>query len=204
MKLTAKYFFLAAIAFVAILNTACSQESKTPAKTEITAAATAVVPGFENGVFLPVGITATGEKQPPDFTWEEAGKTMQLSTMLKGKITFLNFWGTWCPPCRAEIPHLIDLHKTYKDRGFNIIGFALERQGDAITNVKNYVTKSGINYRNFPSREYSESFAKKFGEIQFVPTTFVIGRDGKVLETIVGGRDKAAFDEIIRKYIDTK
>jgi thiol-disulfide isomerase/thioredoxin len=124
--------------------------------------------------------------------------------MLKGKVTFLNFWGTWCPPCRAEIPHLIELHKQFKDRGFNIIGFALERQGDAVTNVKNYVTKSGINYRNFPSREYTDEFAKKFGQIQFVPTTFVIGRDGKVVETIVGGKDKAGFEEIIRKYIDVK
>lgn len=200
MKYFSKSLLVIAITLVAIFNTACSQETKTPANSSTQA----VVPGFENGVFLPAGITSTGANEPLDFSWEENGKTFTLSSMLKNKITFINFWGTWCPPCRAEIPHLIDLHKQYKDRGFNIIGIALERQGDPVTNVKNFVTKSNINYRNFPSRDYADAFAKKFGPIQYVPTTFVIGRDGKVLETIVGGRDKASFDEIIRKYIDLK
>jgi thiol-disulfide isomerase/thioredoxin len=194
MKNTSKYLLVAAFSFLALWSSACSQETKTAVKP---------IPGFENGVYLPTGISATGEKEPLDFTWEENGKTMKFSSLLKGKVTFLNFWGTWCPPCRAEIPHLIDLNKEYQSKGFNIVGFALERQGDPVENVKGFVNRTGINYRNFPSRDYADAFAKKFGAIQFVPTTFVVGLDGKILETIVGGKDKAGFEEIIKKYIGT-
>ena len=68
--------------------------------------------------------------------------------------------------------------------------------------VSDFVKKSNINYRIFPSRPYAEEFSKKFGAIQYVPTTFVVGRDGKILETIVGGRDLKAFEDIINKYIN--
>ncbi|OGU56810.1 MAG: hypothetical protein A2X64_07525 [Ignavibacteria bacterium GWF2_33_9] len=205
MKLTYKYLLIFAFAILAISNTACSQDTKSDndaaiAKTE---EATPQTPGLENGVFVPYGIASTGENEPLNFKWDENGTTMELSNLLKGKITFINFWGTWCPPCRAEIPHLIDLHKQYNDQGFKIIGIALERSGDPVSNVKGYASKQGINYRNFPSRDYADAFAKKFGQIQYVPTTFVVGKDGKILETIVGGRDKAAFEQIIKKYIGT-
>lgn len=196
MKFNRKNIIFIAVTFIALFNISFSEGAKTDNKPE---------KGLENGVFLPVSISQTGDKEPLDFSWTEDGKQMTFSKLLKGKITFINFWGTWCPPCRAEIPHLIELHKQYNSQGFNIVGFALERTaGDLVKSISDFRDKNNINYRLFPSREYADAFAKKFGAIQFVPTTFVVGRDGKILETIVGGRDKTAFEEIIKKYINKK
>jgi thiol-disulfide isomerase/thioredoxin len=128
---------------------------------------------------------------------------MNLTTELKGKVTFLNFWGTWCPPCRAEIPHFVDLLSTYSASGFQVVGIALERDPNKeMELVSNFVEKQKMNYRNFPSRKYADEFAKVFGTIQYVPTTYVIGKDGKIMEKIVGGRTKEGFEEIIKKYLN--
>lgn len=197
-----KILFVIALTVITLSNTACSKDDKNK---QSSSTATAQVNSNEsvNGVYTLTKIKATGEKEPLDFTWNENGKEQTLSNFLKGKVTFINFWGTWCPPCRAEIPALIELHNKYKDKGFQIIGIPLERdESSQMENVANFAKKIGINYRNFPSRPYADAFGQKFGPIQYVPSTFVVGRDGKVLETIVGGRDLNAFEQIILKYIN--
>jgi len=189
-----KLGILVLLAVIFVFDTACSQDKKTAAKT---------TSDLSPLVLEVKSISPSGEKEPVNFTWIENGKEKKLSDFLKGKITFMNFWGTWCPPCRAEIPHLIDLSKKYESQGFQIVGIALERsEENAMTLVSDYVKRANINYRNFPSRAYAEEFSKKFGAIQYVPTTFVVGRDGKILETIVGGRDHSTFESIINKYIN--
>lgn len=191
-----KFSLLVLMAVLFLFDTACSQDKKTPNKQTPASDISPFVLQVQN-------IRQSGDNEPVDFTWIENGKEQKLSDFLKGKITFMNFWGTWCPPCRAEIPHLIDLSKKYESSGFQIVGIALERTEENVMGlVSDFVKKSNINYRNFPSRPYAEEFSKKFGAIQYVPTTFVVGRDGKILETIVGGRDHKAFEEIINKYIN--
>lgn len=186
-------FVLIAVLF--LFDTACSQEKRPTAKQSTS--------DLSPLVLQVKSIAQTGDNEPVDLTWMENGKEHKLSEFLKGKITFMNFWGTWCPPCRAEIPHLIDLAKKYESNGFQIVGIALERsENNAMSLVSDFVKKANINYRNFPSRPYAEEFSKKFGTIQYVPTTFVVGRDGKILETIVGARDHKAFEDIINKYIN--
>ncbi len=190
-----KFSLLVLLAVLLIFDTACSQEKRPTAK-QTTSDLSPLVLQVKS-------IAPTGDNEPVDLTWMENGKEQKLSEFLKGKITFINFWGTWCPPCRAEIPHLIDLAKKYESNGFQIVGIALERTEDNVMGlVSDFVKKSNINYRNFPSRPYAEEFSKKFGAIQYVPTTFVVGRDGKIVETIVGGRDHKAFEDIINKYIN--
>ncbi len=189
-----KLSILVLLAVIFVFDTACSQDKKTAAKT---------TSDLSPLVLEVKSISPSGENEPVNFTWIENGKEKKLSDFLKGKITFMNFWGTWCPPCRAEIPHLIDLSKKYESQGFQIVGIALERsEENAMTLVSDYVKRANINYRNFPSRAYAEEFSKKFGAIQYVPTTFVVGRDGKILETIVGGRNHSTFESIINKYIN--
>lgn len=181
-------------AVIFMFDTACSQDKKT-AKQQTS--------DLSPLVLEIKSISPSGENEPVNFTWIENGKEKNLKTFLQGKITFMNFWGTWCPPCRAEIPHLIDLSKKYESKGFQIVGIALERsEENAMNLVSDYIKKANINYRNFPSRAYAEEFSKKFGAIQYVPTTFVVGRDGKILETIVGARDHSTFESIINKYIN--
>lgn len=191
-----KLSLLVLLAVLFVFDTACSQDKRPTAKQTTSADISPLV-------LQVTSIKPSGDNEPVDFTWLENGKENKLSEFLKGKVTFMNFWGTWCPPCRAEIPHLIDLAKKYESQGFQIVGIALERTEENVMNVvSDFVKKSNINYRNFPSRPYAEEFSKKFGAIQYVPTTFVVGRDGKILETIVGSRDHKAFEDIIVKYIN--
>lgn len=191
-----KLSLLVLLAVLFVFDTACSQDKRPTAKQTTTSDISPLVLQVQS-------INPSGENEPVDFTWMENGQEKKLSEFLKGKVTFMNFWGTWCPPCRAEIPHLVDLAKKYESQGFQIVGIALERTEDNVMNlVSDFVKKASINYRNFPSRYYADEFSKKFGAIQYVPTTFVVGRDGKILETIVGGRDHKAFEDIINKYIN--
>lgn len=196
-----KIILILAFTVITLSSTACSKDDKSKQSTS-SATAQVTATDSETGVYTISNIKSTGEKEPLDFSWTENGKSQTLSNFLKGKITFINFWGTWCPPCRAEIPALIELNKKYQDQGFQIIGIPLERdENTQMENVANFAKRIGINYRNFPSRPYADAFGQKFGPIQYVPSTFVVGRDGKVLETVVGGRDINAFEQIILKYI---
>jgi len=148
-----KLGILVLLAVIFVFDTACSQDKKTAAKT---------TSDLSPLVLEVKSISPSGENEPVNFTWIENGKEKKLSDFLKGKITFMNFWGTWCPPCRAEIPHLIDLSKKYESQGFQIVGIALERsEENAMTLVSDYVKRANINYRNFPSRAYAEEFSKK-------------------------------------------
>jgi thiol-disulfide isomerase/thioredoxin len=199
MKIS-KLMYLFAITLITLSSMACSQENKAADNNKNVAQTQTTSP--ESGVYTISSIINTGDKEPIDFTWVENGKEMKFSDFVKGKVTFINFWGTWCPPCRAEIPGLIALNKKYKDKGFQIVGIPLERDmNNQMTTVSNYVQAAGINYRNFPSRPYSEEFGKKFGQIQYVPTTFVIGPDGKVVDQLVGGKSEQDFENVITKYI---
>ena len=179
------------VSFLAISQTACSRDSQAKTATNST---------YVHEIQT---IYRAGENEPVNFTWKENGKEMNLIDEVKGKVTFLNFWGTWCPPCRAEIPYFVDLLSTYSSSGFQVIGIALERDPNKANElVSNFVEKQKMNYRNFPSREYAEEFAKVYGNIQYVPTTFVIGKDGKIVEKIVGGRTKQDFEDVIKKYMN--
>ncbi len=179
------------VSFLTVSQTACSRD--TQANTPVNSAYVHEIKS----------ISLAGENEPVNFTWKENGKDMNLIDQLKGKVTFLNFWGTWCPPCRAEIPHFVDLLTTYSASGFQVVGIALERDPNKEMDlVSNFVEKQKMNYRNFPSRKYAEEFAKVYGTIQYVPTTYVIGKDGKIMEKIVGGKTKQDFEEIIKKYLN--
>lgn len=116
----------------------------------------------------------------------------------KGKIVILDFWATWCPPCRMEIPAFIDIKKTYSDSLVEIIGIALERnQGK----VQNFIEKIGINY---PVAMGSRELVSKFGNIQAIPTTFVIDPDGYICQRYVGYTPKDKFLSNIERLLREK
>lgn len=144
---------------------------------------------------------ATGKKLH-DFSFEKDGVETYLSDISKNKVVFLNFWGTWCPPCRKEIPAIIKLQKEYKDE-LMVIGIALERGGelsDQIKKVDSYANKADINYINFIETS-DQKYGRLFGGIRAVPTTFIINKNGEVVEQIRGGMDYASFEKLVKKYI---
>lgn len=129
-----------------------------------------------------------------DFSWKEGDKTMSLSKLGENKIIFLNFWGTWCPPCRKEIPDIVAISNEMKN--VVVVGVALE-QGTT-DKLAAFVEQSKIPYINIVSNDNLRSqLTQAYGGIQYVPTTFIITK-GKIVKTLVGGQSKAAFVDAIK------
>jgi peroxiredoxin len=144
---------------------------------------------------------ATKGNKAPDFALKSVeGKEVKFSDF-KGKAVILNFWGTWCPPCRAEIPDMIELQKQYGGEKFTFVGVTInERKG--VEAVKEYMTKTGMNYPVLMEGEetfgkYTEFVPEKMRGA--VPTTFVINSAGEIIDVFVGMKDKASFEAAIKK-----
>ncbi len=132
----------------------------------------------------------------PDFKLKDLnGNDFSLS-QTKGKVVILDFWATWCPPCRMEVPHFKDLYQRYKGKGLVIIGVALD-QGGAAT-VRPFVQTNEIDY---PVLMADQIVVASYGGIRSIPTTFIIDRKGRIVEKIVGYRGKDFFESIIKKLL---
>ncbi len=143
-------------------------------------------------------IADEGNQYPvaPPFTLPDLnGKEVSLSDF-KGKVVFLNFWATWCPPCRREIPSFIELINKYGDDGFVVLGVAVDPR--EFEKVKPFAEQIGINY---PVVYDKKGVSQMYGGIRSIPTTFVINRDGKVVQRIVGSRPKQVFESIIKQWL---
>lgn len=132
----------------------------------------------------------------PDFTLKDIqDKDVKLSDF-KGKVIILNFWATWCPPCRMEIPDLKKLYNFYKDKGLVIIGIAIDEDGK--DSVVPFVKENKINY---PILIGNMGVYRLYGGIRGVPTTFIINRQRKIVNTLVGYRDLRTFEYEIKKLL---
>jgi len=122
------------------------------------------------------------------------GKPVSLAEA-RGKIVLLNFWATWCGPCRAEIPDLVDLQKRYADK-FEIIALATDE--DDPDEVRRFVLQSGINYRVAMS---SEAVRRDYGGIAALPTSFVIDPEGRIVQKHVGLNDPSIYELEVRAML---
>lgn len=135
-------------------------------------------------------------QKAPDFALKNSkGETVRLSSF-KDKVIILNFWATWCGPCRQEIPGFVDLYKKYNEKGLEIIGVSVDQNGwDAVTPfVKNYQI-------NYPIFMFNMQVIKDYGGIRGIPTTFIINRDGGIVEKIVGLRPDAYFVQKVKELL---
>jgi thiol-disulfide isomerase/thioredoxin len=138
--------------------------------------------------------TATNKTYPiaPNFELEGSdGKIVRLSDF-QGKVVILDFWATWCGPCKMEIPGYIDLYKKYNDRGLEIIGVSLDRDG--WTPVKPFMDSYKINY---PIVMGNMQVVQAYGGINSIPTTFIINRKGEVVERKIGARPVEYFEQML-------
>jgi len=134
-----------------------------------------------------------------NFSWKnEKGKKINFAEYTKGKVVFLNFWGTWCPPCRREIPDIVSIGNDLKDKDFVIIGVAMERGSKPEKKLAAFMEANEMNYHNFLA---NSELKAAYGGISAVPTTFIIDKKGKIVEQIVGMRSKEAFMKSINKVI---
>lgn len=139
-----------------------------------------------------------------EFSWNENGNLKTFSQYTKGKVVFLNFWGTWCPPCRREIPDIIKLQTNLLSKDLIVIGIANERDPEkAVANVKAFATKQGVNYLNIVDADgkLNAYYGQMNGEINAVPTTFILDKNGAVVEKVVGGMEYDSFYNLVKKYI---
>ena len=151
---------------------------------ERTAKATAVVPASKRAV-------------APDFALKDSnGTTVKLSDY-RGKVVLLNFWATWCGPCKIEIPWFIEFEQSFKDRGFAVLGVSMDDDGwDA---VKPYLQQRKVNYRVLLG---TDQVGQLYGGVDSLPTTFVIDREGRKASQHIGLVSKRDYDSEIRELLE--
>ncbi len=134
----------------------------------------------------------------PDFTLTDIfGNKLSLADY-KGKVVMLDFWATWCGPCRIEIPGFVELQNHYRDRGFAIIGISLD---DSPEPVLEFYRQFRMNY---PVAIGNDTLGALYGGILGMPTTFLIGRDGRIYSKHVGATNVGVFEEEVKALLAGK
>jgi peroxiredoxin len=135
----------------------------------------------------------------PDFSLDSLdGKTMKLSD-LRGKAVLLNFWATWCGPCKIEMPWFVDFQNQYRAQGLQIVGVAMDDASKE--DISKFAKDMGVNY---PILIGKEAVGDQYGGVPALPETFVISRDGKIVDKIIGLKGKAEIEDSIKKALDTQ
>ena len=133
----------------------------------------------------------------PDVTLKElGGKEINLS-QYKGKVVLLNFWATWCEPCRGEIPELIQLQRKYSARGFTVLGVDVDQEGPSAVvkfiDQERFDVDGSKAQMNYPTVVGDDDVAEKLGGLFGYPTSILISRDGKQVQRILGAIN---YDEL--------
>lgn len=132
-----------------------------------------------------------GARKPaPDFSLKDAnGRTVALSDY-RGKVVLLNFWATWCGPCKLEIPWFVEFERAYKDRGFAVLGVSMDEDGwDA---VKPFLAEMGVNYRVVLG---DEKIAQAYEGVESLPTSFLIDREGNIAAVHIGLVSRKTYEK---------
>lgn len=130
-----------------------------------------------------------------DFTLKSlSGEEVSLSDY-RGKVVLINVWATWCAPCVYEIPELVKLRETYKDKGFEILGVVVNSPENQ---VKNMVKKYEMAY---PILWGTETALAKLGHISAIPRTFIVNTRGQIVEDVTGRHTYADFENLIKKHL---
>jgi peroxiredoxin len=136
-------------------------------------------------------------RKAPDFALKDAnGQTVHLSDY-RGKVVLLDFWATWCGPCKVEIPWFQEFERQNKDRGFAVLGVAMDDDGWDV--VKPFAQQRRINYRLVLG---DDTVAKLYGDLEALPTTLLIDREGNIASIHVGLTGKNEFDDGIQELLN--
>jgi cytochrome c biogenesis protein CcmG/thiol:disulfide interchange protein DsbE len=144
-----------------------------------------------------VTLSSAAVKPAPDLTLKDLdGKSLSLA-QYKGKVVLVNFWATWCEPCQVEIPWLIEMQQKYADKGFTVLGIAMDEEGASVVtpwvNKERFDVNGSKSQMNYPIVIGDDAAADKFGGLLGYPTSVLINRDGKIVKRITG---IISYDEI--------
>jgi cytochrome c biogenesis protein CcmG/thiol:disulfide interchange protein DsbE len=143
-------------------------------------------------LFAAATIQAQVGEQAPAFSLKDKDGKVFSAESMKGKIIVLNFWATWCPPCRAEIPAFKSVYEKYKGKGVEIVGVSLDHKGWDV--IRPFLDQHKINY---PVVLGGADIAKAYGNVRSIPTTFIIDRKGKVIDSHVGAMSE---DQLVKSF----
>src|SRR5580658_1391577 len=131
---------------------------------------------------LAVGSSQLHGKGAPEFTLTDLSTNQHVNLSdFRGKAVLLNFWATWCAPCKVEIPWFVDLQKQYGPQGLQIVGVAMDDTNAEI--ILKFAHDMGINY---PVLQGTEKVADAYGGMEVLPTTFYLDREGKISQRVFG------------------
>ncbi len=140
--------------------------------------------------------SALAQRKAPNVVFKTAdGKTYDLNK-LTGKVVIVNFWATWCGPCRKEIPDFIQFYKNYKDKGVEILGVSLDRDG--WEKVTPFLKQAPINY---PIVLGNGEIAGKFSKFNAIPTTFIIDKNGNIVDEHTGVITKSQLEAKVKPLL---
>lgn len=155
--------------------------------------------GRQEGPAAPAGSapaqTEVGRMAPP-FTLNDISGNIVASERFLGKPTVINFFATWCPPCREEIPGFVEVFNKYRSGGFELVGISLDVESRG--NLPEFMVRNGIEYRILLG---DLATTRAYGGVKSIPTTFFIDKDGRIRNVHVGYIDKDAFEREVRKIM---
>jgi peroxiredoxin len=153
-------------------------------------------PGSRTVKSAPPVKPVTDRKPAPEFALKDAdGKTVHLEEY-KGKVVLLDFFATWCEPCKIEIPWFMEMERANKDKGFSVLGVSMDDDGWEV--VKPFLAELGVNYRVVIG---NDATAQIYGGVDALPTTFLIDRNGRIAAIHIGLASKKAFEDGIQQLL---
>ena len=133
----------------------------------------------------------------PAWKLKDLNGNVVSSDQFKGKVVVVDFWATWCPPCRAEIPGYVSLQQKYAKDGLVIVGVSVDQ--DSAAKVKKWVDANKVSYTIVMQ---DDDVTAAFGGMDAIPTTFLIDRDGNIRDKKVGEEATADYEKKILKYLN--
>jgi len=146
------------------------------------------------------GLRITSAEHPfaPEFSLPDlTGKTLKLSDY-RGKVVLLDFWATWCDPCREEIPQFVELQNKFGDQGFQIIGVSMD---DGPEPVRDFSRQFKMNY---PVVMGNAQIGELYGGVLGLPIAFVVGSDGRIYSKHIGPTDISLFNREIKAMLQAQ
>ena len=132
-----------------------------------------------------------------DFTVKDMNGARVRLADYKGKVILINFWATWCAPCKVELPGLIELQDAYKDKGLMVLGIS---EDDSPETLRTFATEWKVNYPMLVGLGEEELF-DAYGPLIGLPTSVIVGRDGAVCGRHVGAATKEEFEREIKALL---